>query len=87
LTRYVHVAHRLTGWNAIKQRAEQLQLNLSDDQIKQITAQIKALADQKNLSLDDVDVLLRDYHSQMIAAENLDILPATRIYNSDIEGL
>ncbi|MCA9886624.1 MAG: homocitrate synthase, partial [Anaerolineae bacterium] len=24
LTRYVHVAHRLTGWNAIKQRAEQL---------------------------------------------------------------
>jgi homocitrate synthase len=79
LTRYVHVAHRLTGWNAIKQRAEQLQLNLSDDQIKQITAQIKALADQKNLSLDDVDVLLRDYHSQMIAAENLGILPATQI--------
>ncbi len=29
LTRYVHVAHRLTGWNAIKQRAEQLQLNLT----------------------------------------------------------
>ena len=23
LTRYIHVAHRLTGWNAIKQRAEQ----------------------------------------------------------------
>jgi homocitrate synthase len=75
LTRYVHVAHRLTGWNAIKQRAEQLQLNLSDDQVKHITAQIKMLADQKNLSLDDVDVLLRDYHSQMVAAEGLDILP------------
>jgi homocitrate synthase len=67
LTRYVHVAHRLTGWNAIKQRAEQLQLNLTDDQIKHITAQIKVLADQKNLSLDDVDVLLRDYHSQFVA--------------------
>jgi homocitrate synthase len=77
LTRYVHVAHRLTGWNAIKQRAEQLQLNLSDDQIKQITAQIKVLADQKNLSLEDVDVLLRDYHGQMVAAENLDILHAS----------
>ena len=64
LTRYVHVAHRLTGWNAIKQRVEQLQLDLSDDQIKQITAQIKAMADQKQLSLDDVDVLLRHYHSQ-----------------------
>ena len=63
LTRYIHVAHRLTGWNAIKQRAEQLQLDLSDGVIKQITAQIKSLADQKNLSLADVDALLRDYHS------------------------
>ena len=69
LTRYVHVAHRLTGWNAIKQRAEQLQLNLSDEVIKQITNQVKALADQKKLSLDDVDVLLRDYHSQSVAQE------------------
>lgn len=66
LTRYIHVAHRLTGWNAIKQRAEQLQLNLSDDQVKKITAQIKALADQKQLSLDDVDVLLRSYHSGQV---------------------
>ncbi len=63
LKRYIHVAHRLTGWNAIKQRAEQLNLSLSDDEIKRITAQIKALADQKNLSLDDVDVLLREYHN------------------------
>jgi hypothetical protein len=37
------------------------------------------LADQKNLSLDDVDVLLRDYHSQMIAEENLDILPTSPV--------
>ncbi len=64
LTRYVHVAHRLTGWNAIKQRAEQLQLGLSDEAVKQITAQIKMLADERRLSLDDVDVLLRSYHSQ-----------------------
>ena len=75
LTRYIHVAHRLTGWNAIKERAEQLQLNLSDDEIKHITAQIKALADQKKLSLDDVDVLLRSYHSENSAVEALD-LPA-----------
>jgi homocitrate synthase len=74
LSRYIHVAHRLTGWNAIKERAEQLQLNLSDDAIKQITAQIKALADQKKLSLDDVDVLLRGYHSDDSALEALDLL-------------
>ena len=66
LTRYIHVAHRLTGWNAIKQRAEQLQLTISDDDIKLITARIKVLADQKRLSLDDVDVLLRQFHSDSV---------------------
>jgi len=66
LSRYIHVAHRLTGWNAIKQRAEQLQLTISDDDIKLITTQIKILADQKRLSLDDVDVLLRQFHSESV---------------------
>ncbi len=59
LGRYIHVAHRLTGWNAIKDRAEQLQLELSDQAIKEITDRIKALADEGQLSLDDVDALLR----------------------------
>jgi homocitrate synthase len=76
LTRYIHVAHRLTGWNAIKERAEQLQLNLSDDEIKKITAQIKTLADEKRLSLDDVDVLLRSYHSPAIEIEETGELAA-----------
>jgi len=66
LTRYLHIAHRLTGWNAVKQRAEQLQLNLSDPQVKEVTACIKAEADQRKLSLDDVDVLLRTYHSEAL---------------------
>ena len=59
LTRYISIAHRLTGWNAIKNRAEQLGLSLSDEALKAITAHIKALADEKQLSLDDVDGLLR----------------------------
>ncbi len=83
LTRYVHVAHRLTGWNAIKQRAEQLQLDLTDDQIKIITAQIKALADQKNLSLDDVDVLLRHYHSQDVHTIASESVVADAMLNGD----
>ncbi len=58
LTRYVSIAHRLTGWNAIKNRAEQLGLALDDAHIKTITAHIKALADEKQISLDDVDSLL-----------------------------
>jgi homocitrate synthase len=58
LTRYVSIAHRLTGWNAIKNRAEQLGLVLDDVHIKTITEHIKALADEKPISLSDVDALL-----------------------------
>jgi homocitrate synthase len=77
LTRYLHIAHRLTGWNAIKERAEQLQLDLSDDDVKTVTAQIKALADQKRITLDDVDFLLREYHSKLISTEMLENIEKT----------
>ena len=70
LSRYLHIAHRLTGWNAVKQRAEQLQLDLTDPQVKEVTAHIKNEADQRKLSLDDVDVLLREYHSRAVTVEN-----------------
>lgn len=59
LSRYISVAHRLTGWNAIKWRAEQLGLRLDGEQIRQVTAHIKALADEKPPTLDDVDAILR----------------------------
>jgi len=61
MTRYVHVAHRLTGWNAIKNRATQLSLPLSDDQVKEATNQIKAMADIRPTTLDDVDLILRKF--------------------------
>ncbi|MEJ5200121.1 MAG: homocitrate synthase [Anaerolineae bacterium] len=61
LTRYISIAHRLTGWNAVKARAEQLGLNLADAQIKALTQHIKALADERALTLDDVDGLLRNW--------------------------
>ncbi len=60
LTRYIHIAHRLTGWNAVRSRADQLNLKLSDDQVKLITEQIKYLSDESVLSLDVVDSLLRN---------------------------
>jgi homocitrate synthase len=62
LTRYIHIAHRLTGWNAIRNRADQLGLNLSDDQVKAITEEIKRLSDERALTLDEVDRLLNDAH-------------------------
>ncbi len=76
LTRYIHVAHRLTGWNAIKERAEQLQLEMSDDAVKKVTAQIKVMADQKRLTLDDVDYLLRAYHSSVVDADAIEAMEA-----------
>jgi len=54
LTRYVHFASRLTGWNAIKSRVDQLDLSLSDAQVKECTAKIKQLADVRSLNVDDV---------------------------------
>lgn len=62
MTRYIHVAHRLTGWNAIKSRAEQLKLSLSDAQIKDATERIKALADLRHkFTVSDVDSVLHEY--------------------------
>ena len=55
LTRYVHVAHRLTGWNAVKNRAEQLGLCIEEGQLKQLAEQIKTMADNDRITLDDVD--------------------------------
>lgn len=60
LTRYVHVAHRLTGWHAVRSRAEQLGLELSDAQLKNVTARIKSMSDRRPLTLDEVDSLLYD---------------------------
>jgi homocitrate synthase len=62
VSRYVHIAHRLTGWNAVKHRVQQLQLDMTDDQIKEVTTVIKNLSDVRQQSLDDIDMLLRQYH-------------------------
>jgi homocitrate synthase len=64
MTRYIHVAHRLTGWNAVKNRAEQLGLTLDDEQIKYMTREIKDMADHGRLTLDDVDSLLYEAAQQ-----------------------
>jgi homocitrate synthase len=55
-------SHRLTGWNAVKSRVEQLNLSLNDEQVKDATAKIKELADVRTQSMEDVDMILRIYH-------------------------
>lgn len=62
MTRYVHFASRLTGWNAIKTRVSQLGLEMSDEQVKFVTAKIKALADVRPIAIDDADSIIRAFH-------------------------
>lgn len=59
MRRNIDVAHKLVGWNAVRDRAAALGLALSETALKAATAQIKALADGKRISLDDVDAVLQ----------------------------
>jgi homocitrate synthase len=70
LTRYIHIAHRLTGWNAIRHRADQLGLKLSDERVKEITEEIKRMSDERPLTLDEVDRLLYDAHHEVQEQEH-----------------
>ena len=58
LSRSFLINHKLTGKHAIANRASQLGLNLDQFQIQTITQQIKALADQKEVTLEQVDQML-----------------------------
>jgi len=50
------------GWNAVKSRVEQLNLEMTDEQVKDVTRKIKELADVRTQTMDQVDVILRVYH-------------------------
>ncbi|OLL26034.1 Homocitrate synthase, mitochondrial [Neolecta irregularis DAH-3] len=58
MSRYVHVGSRLTGWNSIKSRADQLKLSLDDMQCKDITKKIKGLADIRELTMASFSLLV-----------------------------
>ncbi|KAA6415212.1 MAG: homocitrate synthase [Lasallia pustulata] len=62
MSRYVHFASRLTGWNAIKSRAQQLNIHMTDAQFKECTAKIKAMADVRPIAVDDADSIIRAFH-------------------------
>lgn len=62
MTRYIHFASRLTGWNAIKSRASQLNIEMTDEQCKQCTQKIKMLADIRPIAIDDADSIIRAFH-------------------------
>lgn len=60
MQRMIDVAHRLVGWNAIRDRARSLGVQMSDERLRAVTAQIKLLADAGQITSGDVDRLLQN---------------------------
>ncbi|KAG4084773.1 homocitrate synthase [Neocallimastix lanati (nom. inval.)] len=85
MTRYVSIGHRLTGWNAVKSRCEQLDLHLSDAEIKEITRKIKELADIKPLGIEEVDSLLRVYHTYIESSNYENMTAAANAAGDEIK--
>ena len=61
LTRSLSIAHKLTGRNAVQDRAEQLGLKIDQKALTDVTQHIKSMADHKRLTLSDVDELLAEW--------------------------
>jgi homocitrate synthase len=60
LSREIAMGHRLTGWNTIRERARALGFTLSDETVREVTRNIKRLADTKPLTLAEIDALLAE---------------------------
>ncbi len=58
MERTLGIAHRLVGWNAVRDRAAHLGLPLDESDLRAATAQVKALADERRIGMDDVDAIL-----------------------------
>ncbi len=57
----MNIAHRLTGYNAVGKRAEQLGLTFGKTELREITQRIKAMADSGPLSMEQLDAVLREW--------------------------
>ncbi|MCY3720373.1 MAG: homocitrate synthase [Anaerolineaceae bacterium] len=60
IARNIDVAHRLVGWNAVRDRAATLGMALDEPELRAATRRIKALADERRITLADVDKVLQD---------------------------
>lgn len=59
IDRSIDLAHRLVGWNAVRDRAASLGLALTETDLRAATQRIKALADERRISIEDVDAVLQ----------------------------
>ncbi len=61
VSRKLIVASRLTGRAAIKKRAEELGLSFGEEELHRLTHRIKELADRGQLTLEELDGILREW--------------------------
>lgn len=59
IERRIEIGHRLTGWNALAHRAEQIGLSLDRTALRSVTAQVKREADAGPVATERIDALLR----------------------------
>jgi homocitrate synthase len=50
-------------------------LKMTDAQYKECTSKIKAIADIRKIALDDTDSIIRTYHNNLHAKEEVPLLP------------
>jgi homocitrate synthase len=60
LDRSIEIGHKLTGHHAVAHRATQLGLHFGEIELREVTAEIKRMADSGPLTLQQLDYLLRD---------------------------
>ncbi|MCY4525425.1 MAG: homocitrate synthase [Anaerolineaceae bacterium] len=60
IVRNIDIAHRLVGWNAVRDRAATLGMALDEPKLRAATLRIKALADERRISLADVGRVVQD---------------------------
>jgi homocitrate synthase len=63
LQRRIQVASRITGKAAIRHRAEELGVVLSDVDLREVTRRIKCLGDERPISLEDVDAAIVSFRT------------------------
>jgi homocitrate synthase len=60
--------------HAVKSRVEQLNIEMTDEQIKFVTAQVKKLADLRTCGIGDVDAIIQAFHRGIPLTEALPTL-------------
>ena len=60
LQRRVHRAHRLTGWNSLRDRATELGVRLDRDDARALAARVKTAADERRVDDDELDAWIRE---------------------------